>query len=316
MTIPLRAALLAVWVLAGLHWLRSSSVVPRDAQDTQGSQDAKVTQDAPKPVAITDAARIVLLAAGDPQYQALAIPKSYKTSPDAPNHLLVFRGGFCVRDIGLADAQKSGEQGTATQTIVEEKGTTARGFVASDGLTAAILRTHYVSRVDMTPGQKSTAGDTVTGGAILTLIDPTHPDGRWRVTLENSRWAKDVVVLSAGKGVALTTFLPRNGPADIRILDATGHESLHVPESAGDAVRLEASPDGGYVAAELAFRDNPALPERGVVVFDIAAATQWTYGWRYGSDAEPVSWTLQAKGVLFVKLPKGTRRFDARGKKL
>ena len=46
-----------------------------------------------------------------------------------------------------------------------------------------------------------------------------------------------------------------------------------------------------------------------MIVFDLAHGTQWTYTWRYGSEAEPVSWKLQSQGVLAVKLPGGARRF-------
>ena len=178
------------------------------------------------------------------------------------------------------------------------------------------MRTRYVSRVDVTPGETSTVNDTVTGDTTLTLVDSAHPDGRWRVTLENARWVKDVLVLPASMGVVVTTFLPRHGPTDLRILDLTGRELLRVPESAAETVRVEASPEGGHVAADVTFRDNAELPERGVIVFDLAKETQWTYPWRYGSDAEPVSWTLLSQGVLAVKLPDGTRRFDATGRKL
>jgi hypothetical protein len=136
------------------------------------------------------------------------------------------------------------------------------------------------------------------------------------VTLENARWVKDVLVLPASMGVVVTTFLPRHGPTDLRILDLTGRELLHVPESAAETLRVEASPEGGHVAADVTFRDNAELPERGVIVFNLAKETQWTYAWRYGSDAEPVSWTLLSQGVLAVKLPDGTRRFDATGRRL
>jgi len=155
----------------------------------------------------------------------------------------------------------------------------------------------------------------VTGGTTVTLVDPAHPDGLWRVTLENARWTKDVLVLPASMGVALTTFLPRRGPTDVRILDAAGHESARVPESSAETLRIEASPEGGHVAAEVKFRDNAELPERGVIVFDLARGTQWTYSWRYGSDAEPLAWTLESRGILAVKLSGGTRRFDATGRK-
>ena len=259
---------------------------------------------------------VVLFSAGDPEYRALAIPRSYKTAPGAPTHLVVFRGGLCIRDFGLEDDQTNGPHATAGTAVVEQTGTKERAFVAPDGCAAVVSRTRYVSRVDVTPGETSTANDPVTGDTTLTLVDPTHPDGRWRVTLENARWAKDVLVLPASMGVVVTTFLPRNGPSDTRILDATGRESVRVPESAAETLRIDASPEGGHVAAEVTFRDSDALPERGVIVFDLAHGTQWIYGWRYGSDAEPVSWKLQSRGVLAVKLPGGTRRFDATGRKL
>jgi hypothetical protein len=260
--------------------------------------------------------RVALVASGDAEYTALAIPRSYKSAPDARTHLLVFRGGLCIRDIGLADVQNREEHGTPSMAVMEETGTTERAFVAPDGRVAVIVRTRYVSRVDVTPGNKSTAGDTVTGDTTLTLIDPEHVDGRWHVTLENSRWAKDVLALAAARGVVVTTFVPRTGPTDVRILDPMGHESLRVPESSGETLKIDASPDGGYVGAEVSFPDRASMPERGVMVFDLAHGTQWTYGWRYGAEAEPSTWALRSGGVLAVALPGGTRRFDAQGRKL
>lgn len=260
--------------------------------------------------------RVVLLSSDDREYLALAIPNSYKTSPSARLHLLVFRGGLCVRDHGLADASAKDGRRVEGAPTVEESGTIQRGFIAPDGRNAVVVGTRYVSRVDVTPGQTSTANDTVTGDTTLTLVDPAHPDGRWRVTLENSRWAKDVVVLANGMGVVVTTFVPRNGPTDVRILDATGRESARVPETSAESVGIVGSPDGGFVAADVTFESSVALPERGVIVFDLARGSQWTYGWRYGSDAEPASWSLQKDGVLAVKISSGTRRFDATGRKL
>jgi len=261
--------------------------------------------------------RVVLVEAGDAEYRALAIPRAYKTAPGAPNHLLVFKNGLCIRDHGLNDANKKESDGdTPNAAIVEETGKTERGYVAGDGSAAVVASTRYVSRVDLTPGQTSTAGDTVTGDTSLTLVDPAHPDGLWRVTLENGRWIKDVVVLPAAGGVVLTSFVPRDGPIDLRILDAAGHESLRMSEKSGETVRIEAPPAGSFVAAEMSFKDGPVLPERGVIVFDLARGTRWTYGWRYGSDAEPLSWRLLEGGVLSVKLPGGTHRYDPTGRKL
>src|SRR5262245_12101961 len=277
---------------------------------------SKTSAAAPEPPA-PPPDRVVLVSSGSSEYRALAIPRAYKTAPDAPLHLLVFRGGLCVRDHGLADAAANdGHVLEGGGTIVEQKGTTQRGYVAPDGRSAVVVGTRYVSRVDVSPGQTSTANDTVSGDTTLTLVDPTHPDGKWRVTLEDSRWAKDVLVIPGAKGVVVTTFVPRNGPTDVRILDASGHEAARVPETSAESLHIETSPDGLFVASEVTFRDNPELPERGVIVFDLVRGTQWTYGWRYGSDAEPVSWSLQNAGVLAVKVPGATHRFDATGRKL
>ena len=307
---PMRVTLLCASVLAGLLWARDASAAP---PKKASKAEAKASQETPAAVAPD---RVVLLAADDPEYTALAIPHSYQTAPSARLRLLIFRGGLCVRDHGVADAlAKNGRQVEGAR-IVEETGTIQRAIVAPDGATAVVVGTRYVSRVDVTPGQTSTANDTVTGDTTLTLVDPAHPDGRWRVTLENSRWVKDVLVLANGSGVVVTTFLPRNGPNDVRILDAAGHESIRVPESYAETSRIEASPEGAYVAAEVTFRENPRLPERGVIVFDVAQKSQWTYGWRYGSDDEPVSWTLENRGVLAVKIPGDLRRFDATGRRL
>ncbi len=299
-----RIALLAGPLFAGLPWLRSASTVPPVATTT------------PQTAETTAPDRMVLLSADDPAYRAIAIPRSTKTAPGAPLRLLAFRGGLCIRDHGLADAHENNDRGPLGSIVVEETGTRERGFVAADGRVAVVLGTRYLSRVDMTPGETGAANDIVAGTTTLTLVDPTHPEGRWRVTIENGRWVKDVLVLPASIGVVATTFLPRSGPADVRILDVDGREVVRVPESSAETLRIDASPEGGHVAAEVAFRDSGQLPERGVIVFDLARGTQWTYAWRYGSDAEPVSWTLQSGGVLSVNLGGRTRRFDPTGRGL
>ena len=312
---PLRAAVIALSLLPGPAWARSKSVVPRDAEPNTAKHEKSA---APEPIPQPEPDRLVLLAADEPEYLGYAIPRSYKTAPEAPNHLLVFRGGLCVRDIGLADVANTsdgGQQAPGT-AIIEQSGSTTSAYVASDARTAVIVRTEYVSRVDVTKGQSSTKNDTVTGGTTVTLVDPGHPDGLWRVTLEDSRWTKDVLALPNARGVVLTTFRPRTGPTDLRVLDASGRESARVPESSAEALRIEADPEGNHVAAELKFRENERLPERGVMVFDLAHGTQWTYSWRYGNDAEPLSWTLESHGVLVVKLANGTHRFDSTGRKL
>jgi len=296
--------LLLVGLLAGLPWLRSSETMPETAPA------APPTGSTPA----TSASRIEVLALDSDAYRALAIPRSYKSDVEASTRLLVFRDGLCVRDRGLITSHKTQNGGDTRSIVMEETGITERAVVASDERTAIVASTRYVSRVDVTPGTTSTKNDTIRGATTLTLVDPAHPDGRWRVTLEEARWVQDVIVLPAGAGAAITTFLPRTGPSDLRLLDASGRERLRVPESAAETLRLEASPDGGFVAAELAFPEGGTW-ERAVMVVAADGATQWTYGWRYGDDKEPTDWGLERGGILTVRLASGVRRFDSTGRR-
>lgn len=294
--------LLAAGMLAGWPWLRSSSTVPETTATSDGAIVAESTS------------RVALVTAESAEYRALAIPKSYKSEAAAPLRLLVFRDGLCVRDRGLVTAHTTGNGGDGRSIVMEETGIAERAAVAGDGSAAVVAATNYVSRVDITPGTTSTEGDTVRGATTLTLVEPAHPDGRWQLTLEQGRWIKELVVLPAGSGVAVTTFLPRTGPTDFRILDGAGRESVRVPETAAETIRVEASPEGGHVAAEMLFPDGSRW-DRAVTVFEVARAGQWTYGWKYGDDGEPTSWTFERGGILNVSLASGTRRFDPTGRR-
>lgn len=294
-----RTLLLAAGLWAGLPWIRSPHTVPRGGEEATGT----VT---------STASRVDVVSKDAPEYRALAIPKSYKSDVAAATRLLVFKDGLCVRDRGLVSAHSTSNAGDPRGLVTEETGVTERAVVASDDRTAVVASTRYVSRVDMTPGTTSTAGDTIRGATTLTMIDPAHPDGRWQITLESSRWVKDLVAIPRDGGLAVSTFLPRKGPCDLRLLDPTGRERVRVPESVGETLRIEASPDGTFVAAELAFADDPRW-ERGITVFG-PGESAWTYGWKYGTDDEPSSWALEPKGVLAVRLASGMKRFDPAGK--
>ena len=299
MPTTLASLVLAGAMLAGFPWIRHpASAAP-----------------APAPATPADPGnRVAVLDAASPAYRTLQIPSSVKTDPDASVRLVVFRQGACILDRGLRDARHDSNGGARGSLVVQESGTTERGAAAPDGREAIVATTRFVSRVDMTPGVTSTKNDTVQSATTLTLIDPDHPEGRWQVTLEGGRWVKDMIVLPASSGVVLTTFLPRNGPDDLRILDAGGHEKIRVPETRAEILSVRTSCDAGcFVAAAVAFKDVSSLPEQGVMVFDVARGTSWTYGWRYGGSDEPLSWDLGRGGVLTVTLPGGKRLFDATG---
>src|SRR5262245_2721786 len=138
MSLPLvRATVLCAAALVGLPWLRSDWVAASDKHAKAAAKATPVTPAEPEPAP----ERVVLLSADDPDYTALAIPRSYKTAPGAKLRLLVFRGGLCVRDHGLADTTAKDGHQIEADSFVEQSGTNQRAFVASDGRVAVVVGT-------------------------------------------------------------------------------------------------------------------------------------------------------------------------------
>jgi hypothetical protein len=109
--------------------------------------------------------------------------------------------------------------------------------------------------VDVTPGQTSTANDTVTGDTTLTLIDPTHPAAVER-RARKTRWAKDVLVLPGSAGVALTRASSPERAHRLSDPRSRRGTSRFASRIRSETLRIVASPEGGHVAAEVAFRDS------------------------------------------------------------
>ena len=299
---------LANAMIAALPWIRSSAAAaPGPAEPA--------TAPASSPAAPAFKDRVAVVAAGSSEYSAMATPLSVRRNSDARQRIVIFRNGVCILDRGLIEAH---DESIPAPDTVQESGLLERGTAAPDGREALLVATRYESRVDVTPGSRSTARDFVRSTTTISLVDPEHPDGRWQVTLEGGRWVRSFAVLSASSGVILTTFVPRTGPTDFRMLDGNGRERLRVPESRAEALDIATTCDTGcFVAADMKLQDDiDALPERGVMIFDVAKGTSWTYGWRYGSPEEPTSWSLEPGGILTVRLPGSTKRFDATGRRL
>src|SRR5258708_466049 len=125
------ASVLTASLLAGVPWAHAAKTAP---PDTTGKPKAA----APEAAATVAPDRVVLLSADDPEYLALAIPRSFKTVPGARSHLLVFQGGLCIRDHGLADTVVKDGRGIDGSRVVEQSGTNQRAVVAPDGRTAVV----------------------------------------------------------------------------------------------------------------------------------------------------------------------------------
>jgi hypothetical protein len=119
--------------------------------------------------------------------------------------------------------------------VVEQSGRTNARFVAPDGAHGGRRAGRATSARGRDARQTSTANDTVTGDTTLTLVDPRTRTGGG-ASRSRMSWAKDVARASERvRASSRRRSFPRNGPTDVRILDATGRESVRVPESSAEA---------------------------------------------------------------------------------
>lgn len=259
--------------------------------------------------------RVVLLDASDPVYAGLAVPDVARFAPASRTRLVVFRDGRCVLDRGLREERRAGPRSDRKETLVET-GLVEQAYVAPDGRAALLVTVRYRDSVDLAETGPARDGEGLRGKTSLAWIDPAHPDGRWRFDLEPGRFVVKAIVLSRGQGAALSTSDVDGGAADFRLVGTDGRVVFTIPvdrASTGDVVATEA---GGFVAVDLAYRPGDGVPDRGVLVLDLLQGREWTYTWDYGSEREPLGWTLENTGILDVRLPGRTVRFDRNGRPL
>lgn len=253
--------------------------------------------------------RVALYAGDDAAYLALAIPAAVRTRPESTSRLVVFRDGVPVLDRGLLerrDAAMAPEPG-----MVEERGVVEEGYVAPDGSAAIVRRTRYLDRRSL---DDPAAPASLSGQERLTWIAPERAEGRWSVDLPAGLFVKEGLVapLASGAAVLLTDAGGLGG--EFRLFGPDGAPTARIAPPEGEAVDAATAADAPVVAVDVAYPPREGVPDRGIVVFDLTLGTRWTYGWSYGSDEEPRSWSIDADGTLVVDLPAGPRRFGREGK--
>jgi hypothetical protein len=242
----------------------------------------------------------------DERYLALEIPPEVRSAPTATTRLVVFRDGRPVLDRGLlVERRDAPAGGTAPRPRAE--GVDEDAILPEDARFALVLTTLY---------RRSEGEAEIVAATELEWIDPEHPAGRWRRPLGEGRWAKQVLPLSPTLGVAVITMQGLEGPCDLRIHDPDGEERLRLGDAEGNVLRADAASHGGFVAADLAYPDRASSPQRAILVLDLLRGTRWSYPWRYGTDDEPVGWTLDDSGLLEIRTTSDTRTFDRTGKAL
>ena len=249
----------------------------------------------------------------DKDYQSVAVPPDRRTAPDAESRLVVFRDGVALLDRGLRVAKRVvGEEEPSAAPM--EEGIAEDAVLSPDGRYAVLATTRY-RRTAPTPTGPGSAPEDARGRTELVWIDPDHPAGLWSVVLEDGRWVKKIVPLSARRGVAVSTLAdPEDPDGDFRIYGPEGIQEMRIPESEGITAEIVATGGGGFVAVGILLPGRPGLPDRALTVLDLTYGTRWSYTWSYGGDDEPVSWKLGDTGILEVTTPLLVRTFDRSGK--
>jgi hypothetical protein len=258
--------------------------------------------------------RIAPFVTGEEEYARLRVEPGSRIAPEAADRLVVFQGGRPVLDLGLRNEYHLVPGSQAPTEEVFEEGIVEIAEIAPDGRSAVILSTRYRRPADegaATPelGEKPQPQ----GESVLTWVDAKRPEARFSVELHDGRWVREVIPLSAGNGLAVSTTRGLEAPSDLRVFGPDGRETFHHSEDEAAVTGLAASNNGGFLAASLAFPERPGFPQQGVLVLDLLHGTHWTYSWSYGGEGEPISWSLKESGVLEVRLPGRIMLYDQNG---
>ena len=268
----------------------------------------------PTETATSEADRIGLFVAGQPDYAALQLDAARRTSPDAPYRLVVIHGGRPVLDFGLRNERQLVPAGEGPGEKMFEEGIIDNAEVAPDGRSAAILSTQYRRPAeDSAQSPDGSEPPRPVGTSVVSWVDARRPEARFSVKVEAGRWVKELLPLAGGAGLALSTTRGLGAPADFELYGPDGREVFRTGEAEGSVTDLTATSNGAFLAVSLAYPERPGLPKMGILVLDLLRGTRWTYTWSYGEQGEPLSWSLEDSGVLEVKVPGKIVRYDRNG---
>jgi hypothetical protein len=238
-----------------------------------------------------------LLDATSSEYAALDLTGADRSVAGAPTRLVVFQQGRAVLDLGVRD---------------EGAGRTEEAVVAQDGSAAAVVAVEVEPRVRIGPGGR----EERTAVASVTWIPAADPGAAWRLPLPPGRVVRSAVPLPRARGLVLATAETPSGAADFQVVAPGQAVMFRLDPLEGSVVEVRPTPDGSAVAADVAFASRPGLPDRGLRIHDLDRGLSWTYAWSYGTEAEPLAWTLADDGSLEVKTGRRTVRYDRTGRLL
>lgn len=298
------------WVIALQHLL-AAALLAANAPRAGKPEPVPLPAD-PLPI---EAAGVRLFTRDDPEYLRLESPSEIQIAPEARSHLVVFRAGTPVLDRGMRRERRAVAPPRGGAGSWMEEGVLEEAQVSADGRLAVVISTRYRRAVETKRGEADS--DTPSASRTeLTWIDAEHPSGRWTVALEEGRWVRKVIPLPMKRAIAVSTFLGPDDPADLRLYEPGGREVLRMSEDEASVADMTATSLGGFLAVDLKFPPRRGMPDRGLVVLDLLHGTRWTYAWSYGGEGEPVSWHLEDTGILEVKIPGASLRYDRNGKLL
>ena len=250
---------------------------------------------------------IVLINRDSPDYAALDISPAITSYAEAALRLVVFRDDSIVFDHGLRDDgyQPRNPAGSVkNRPLFEGRTVTDAVELAPDGLTAILIETRIA------PPKKD---GKLEGDVGITWIDPGHPQGRWSLDLPAGRFVSHIHVLDGQAGFVLMTATPDSEGADFTLYNEKGETEYRLDDVVGKVLDFRITRAAGFIGLDIAYPERPGLPDRALLVLDRLQNARWHYAWTYGDPGEPTDWTLMDNGVLEIRIPGKTMRFDRTG---
>ena len=253
--------------------------------------------------AVTPGDGMVLLDRDSQDYAALHIPPTITSYPDAPLRLLVFRDNAVVFNHGLRD-NWSGPRNIPGGDLFEGPSVVEAVELSPDGLTAILTETRI---------EPPKRGGSLEGTVGITWIDPRNPRGRWSLELRPGRFVSHIHVMDLQSGFALMTDTADGDGADFTLYNPEGGVEYHLDKVVGSVLEFRITRAGAFIGLDIAYPERPDLPDRTILVLDRLQTARWDYSWSYGDSREPTGWTLLDDGVLEIRIPGKTVRYDRTG---
>ena len=266
------------------------------------------------PVAAGGESRVMVLRVDDGTYRSMERDPFPPDEVASDTRLVVVRDGRMVADHALVRSEQLGSRRTEGGELRRrEDAIIDQAWVNTNGGAAIIVHSRYVVERPMDArNEPDLERYTIVEAEVnVEWIDPQHPYGRWSEDVASGLVLGSVHLMDSGSAVAVV--VTDGEQSELYVYGSDGGLRAMQRDLVVANPEVREAADGSTMVIDIAYASRPELPDRALLVVGLDVAGSWIYSWSYGSEQEPVSWALNADGVVQVTTPAFVFRYAADG---